>query len=75
MPLLIDLMVLSAAAIVVTSLALLAKRLRKTRRGGLALGAAMAAYDEAMRSTAYDTFVEMQAQTERTTPPPAPQGR
>jgi hypothetical protein len=38
-----------------------------------ALGAAMAAYDEAMHTTAYATFVEMRSQDERTSPAATPE--
>jgi hypothetical protein len=37
-----------------------------------AVAAAMAAYNEAMNSSAYDTFIEMRTQDERTSPVPAP---
>jgi hypothetical protein len=49
--------------------------IRARRRGGTAsaLGAAMAAYDEAMHTTAYDTFVELRSQDERTLPVAAPE--
>jgi len=46
----------------------------RSRRGGAAsaMAAAMAAYDEAMHSSAYATFMEMRAQDERTSAVPAP---
>ena len=47
----------------------------RTRRRGAtasAVAAAMAAYDEAMHTTAYDTFVEMRSQDERSSPVEAP---
>jgi hypothetical protein len=49
--------------------------IRARRRGATAsaLGAAMAAYDEAMHTTAYATFVEMRSQDERTSPAAAPE--
>lgn len=49
--------------------------IRARRRGATAsaLGAAMAAYDEGMHTTAYDTFVEMRSQDERTSPVAAPE--
>ena len=59
------LLVLGVAAVMV-ALALLAIRVRRSGRAGPAIGAAMAAYDEAMHSTAHDTFVEVQAQKDRT---------
>ncbi|MBW4033741.1 MAG: hypothetical protein HIU88_13945 [Acidobacteria bacterium] len=46
-------------------LALVAVSVRRRGSAGPAIGAAMAAYDQAMHSTAYDTFVEMQQQTDR----------
>ncbi|MET1089775.1 MAG: hypothetical protein ABWY04_22100 [Arthrobacter sp.] len=44
------------------------------RRGvtASAAAAAMAAYAEAMHSTAHDTFIEMPSQDERTSPTDAP---
>ena len=47
---------------------------RARRRGATAsaVGAAIAAYDEAMHTTAYDTFIEMRVQDERTSPVEAP---
>lgn len=46
----------------------------RARRGATAsaLAAAMAAYDEAMHSSAYATFMEMRAQDERTSAVAAP---
>ena len=47
---------------------------RARRRGATAyaVAAAMAAYDEAMHTTAYDTFIEMRSQDGRTSPVAAP---
>jgi hypothetical protein len=56
------------------ALGLAAHRLRRGSAGP-AIGAAMAAYDEAMHSTAYDTFIEAQEQADRTVPVPAPGDR
>ena len=50
------------------TLLLLAVLARRHGTAGPALGAAMAAYDEAMHSTAYTSFVEVQAQDERKLP-------
>ena len=60
-----SLVVVGVAAVMVL-LALIAIRVRRSGRSGPAIGAAMAAYDEAMHSTAHDTFVEVQAQKDRT---------
>lgn len=63
---LLSALVVCATAIVMVGLALLAVRTRRRGSAGPAIGAAMAAYDEAMHATAYDTFTELQAQQERT---------
>lgn len=47
-------------------------RTRRRGRTASAVAAAMAAYDEALHSTAYDSFVEMQAQDGRLSPVEAP---
>ena len=60
-----------ATAVVMAGLALVAVRIRRRGSAGPAIGAAMAAYDEAMHSTAYDTFTELREQDERTRPLPA----
>lgn len=62
----IGVLVVAAVALVMAGLAFLAIRIRRTGTAGPAIGAAMAAYDEAVHSTAYDTFVEVQAQEDRT---------
>jgi hypothetical protein len=69
---LIGLLVVGAVALVMVGLAFLAIRIRRSGTAGPAVGAAMAAYDEAMHSTSYDTFVEVQAQKDRKIPMPAP---
>ena len=51
----------------------LAVRARRRGATASALGAAMAAYDEAMHTTAYATFVEMRSQDERTSPAATPE--
>jgi hypothetical protein len=62
---LIGVLVVAAVALVMVGLAFLAIRIRRSGTAGPAVGAAMAAFDEAMHSTAYDTFVEVQAQDDR----------
>lgn len=53
-------------------LAWLARRIRRRGSAGPAIGAAMAAYDQGVHVTAYESFLEMQAQAQRATPMPAP---
>jgi hypothetical protein len=48
-------------------LGLIGRRIRRSGKAGPAIGAAMAAYDEAMHSTAHDTFVEVEAAKNRRT--------
>jgi hypothetical protein len=57
-----------ALALVGVGLALLARRARRGGTAGSAIAGAMAAYDEAMHTTAYDEFVETQQQADRTIP-------
>jgi hypothetical protein len=64
--------VLAAVGAVMALLAVTARRIRRSGKSGPAISAAMAAYDEAMHSTAHDTFVEVQAQKDRTAAAPAP---
>jgi len=61
-------LLVAATLAVIVCLALLARHLRRRGSTGAALGAAMAAYDEAMHSTAHNTYVEVQAQKDRTSP-------
>lgn len=68
------LLVVAGVAVVMTGLALLAVRIRRRGSAGPAIGAAMAAYDEAMHTTAHSTFVEVQTQKDRAIPIPAPDG-
>jgi hypothetical protein len=68
---LVSLLVVAATGVVITGMTLLARYLRRHGRGGPALGAAMAAYDEVMHPVAYDAFVEVQAQDDRVIPVPA----
>ena len=59
---------------VMVALGLLAHRWRRGSAGP-AIGAAMAAYDQGMHVTAYDTFVETQEQSRRKVSIPAPGDR
>lgn len=69
------LVVVAGVIVVMAGLALLAVRVRRRGGAGPAIGAAMAAYDEAMHTTAHSTFVEVQAQKDRAIPIPAPDGK
>jgi hypothetical protein len=69
-------MIIAATVVVATGLVLVAltttaRWVRRRGRSGPAISAAMAAYDEAMHSTAHDTFVEVQAQKDRTVARPS----
>ena len=68
-------LVVAGVAVAMAGLDLLALRVRRRGTAGPAIGAAMAAYDEAMHSTAHDAYVEMQADAERMTPAPTPDKR
>jgi len=68
----VGLLVFAAVGAVLMVLAIVATRVRRSGSAGPAIGAAMAAYDEAMHSSAHDTFVEVQAQRDRTVGAPAP---
>jgi len=70
----VGMLLVTGVAGLMVMLGLLAHRLRRGSAGP-AIGAAMAAYDEAMHSTAYDTFVETQAQAGRAISLPAPSKR
>ena len=70
---LLPIVVVIAIAAVMVGLFFLASRARRRGTAGAALAGAMAAYDEAMHSTAHDTFVEMQQQAERTEQAPTPE--
>lgn len=72
---LLAVIVVAGVAAVMAGLAVLAIRVRRRGTAGPAIGAAMAAYDEAMHSTAHDQFVEMQAEADRVTPAPTPDKR
>ena len=60
--------VVGAIAAVMAGLFWIASRARRRGVAGAAIAGAMAAYDEAFHSTAHDTFVEVQAETERQIP-------
>lgn len=66
--------VIAAVVVVLVALAVLARWLRRTARTGPAITAAMAAYDEAMHSTAHTAYIEAQSQKDRTVAAPAPDG-
>jgi hypothetical protein len=57
-----------AVGLVGVGLALLARHARRGGTAGSAIAGAMAAYDEAMHTTAYDEFVETHQQADRTVP-------
>jgi len=57
--------VVIVTGLVLVGLAAVARVVRRRGSAGAAISAAMAAYDEAMHSTANDTFVEVQAQKDR----------
>lgn len=67
--------VVASVIAVMGALSMLARSLRRRGTAGPAIAAAMAAYDEAMHSTAHDTFVEVQAQKDRAIPIPGQPGR
>ena len=60
--------VVIATGLVLVAMTSFARVLRRRGTAGPAISAAMAAYDEAMHSTAYTSFVEVQAQDERKVP-------
>ena len=62
-------------AVVLWGLVLLARRTRRRGTAGQVIAAAMAAYDQGFHPTAYETFVELRSQDERTQQTPAPGGR
>ncbi|MDY7528850.1 MULTISPECIES: hypothetical protein [unclassified Cryobacterium] len=64
--------VIGGIAAVLASLIALAARARRRGATGAGVAGAMAAYDEAFHGTAHDTYVEVQAQADRTVPIPAP---
>ncbi|MET0713755.1 MAG: hypothetical protein ABWY57_02480 [Mycetocola sp.] len=66
--------VIGGVIAVMASLVVVARRIRLRGAAGPAIGAAMAAYDEAMHSSAYTQFIELQAQIDRKQPAPAASG-
>ena len=66
---------LAGLTIAMVLLVVVAGRLRRRGSAGQAIGAAMAAYDEAVHSTAYDRFVEIESQRDRTVNAPTPGDR
>lgn len=70
----VGLLVVAGVCLVLVALGLIARGLRRRGTAGPAISAAMAAYDEAMHSTAHDTFVEVQAQKDRAVAAPAAGG-
>jgi hypothetical protein len=64
--------VLALLALLLAALTGLARRARRRGTAGAALAGAMAAYNEAWHSTAYDAHVERQAQTDRVAPSDSP---
>ena len=72
----LGLITLIAAPVVIAAvLVLVARRARRGGVAGSAIAGAMAAYDQAMHSTAHDQFVEVQQQADRTTPIPTPEDK
>jgi hypothetical protein len=67
--------VLAGTAAALVALVLVAKRLRRRGSAGAAIGAAMAAYDEAMHPLAANAAVELLAQDDRTATVTAPGDR
>jgi len=63
--------VVTATGLVLVALTMAARWVRSRGSAGPAISAAMAAYDEAMHSTAHDTFVEVQTQKDRTVARPS----
>ena len=64
--------VIVGCAAAMVGLALVARRIRRSGTAGPAIGAAMAAYDEAMHASAHQTFVEVEAQRDRKHAIPSP---
>jgi hypothetical protein len=74
-PVVVALAVLAGTALVLVALVLVARRMRRRGSAGAAIGAAMAAYDEAMHPLAHDAALEQRAQDDRAAPVMAPSGR
>lgn len=59
-------------AVVMSSFALLARRIRRHGTAGGGLSGALAAYEEAFRTTSHAAHQEIRAQADRTTPAGSP---
>ena len=64
--------VVAVLAMLLAGLAWIARRARRHGVAGAGIAGAMAAYDEAFHGTAHDSYVEVQAQADRTVPIPSP---
>ena len=73
--LLFGIVVTLAVVAIIAVLVLLATRARRRGVAGRAMAAAMAAYDEAVHTSAHDAWVASQEQGERTAARPSPEGR
>ena len=67
-------LVIGAVGALAVGLTALAIRVRRRGGSGAAIGAAMAAYDEAMNSSAHDAFVSVQEQSDKRVALPSPEG-
>ncbi|MGW2280996.1 hypothetical protein [Streptomyces sp. NPDC001770] len=68
------LIVAGCLAAVMGLLASLAARVRRRGTAGAAIGAALASYEEAFRTTSYAAHQEIRAQADRQAPLPSPDG-
>lgn len=68
------LIVVGCLAAVMAALGLLAARVRRRGTAGAAIGAALASYEEAFRTTSYAAHQEIRAQADRQVPLPSPDG-
>ncbi|MGW2838776.1 hypothetical protein ACWCWD_13365 [Streptomyces sp. NPDC001493] len=68
------LIVAGCLAAVMGVLGLLAARVRRRGTAGAAIGAALASYEEAFRTTSYAAHQEIRAQADRQAPLPSPDG-
>ncbi|MCX5395959.1 hypothetical protein [Streptomyces sp. NBC_00102] len=68
------LIVVGCLAAVMGLLGLLAARVRRRGTAGAAVGAALASYEEAFRTTSYAAHQEMRAEADRRAPLPSPDG-
>lgn len=58
--------IIGALGAVMVCLVFMARHVRRSGTAGQAVAAAMAAYDQGFHSTAYDAFIEVRAQDDRT---------